>query len=68
MSGIRFRWLALSTYIKIVTSLNDLNRKSGNPFDFDTGKAWVVHLWSNDVAVKAAKIVMYDRHLLKINA
>lgn len=61
MSGIRFRWLSLTTYIKMISNLHELQRQLGKSFDWSTGSAWVVHLRSNDLSVKTADIVIFDR-------
>lgn len=61
-------WLSLTTYMKLVSNLHDLEHSLGQPFDHDAGKAWAQHVKASALEIQTANLVMYDRHLSKINA
>jgi len=65
------RWMRLSTFIKLMTNIynmhsnvsfyNDHSKVGYKEFDFDACKSWRQSVKANDLAIKTATIVMYDR-------
>lgn len=55
------RWMRLSTYMKLVTSMYNIPVKANQVFDFDKGSEWQRFVKASDIAIKAATIVMFDR-------
>ncbi|MND92772.1 hypothetical protein D3C80_849430 [compost metagenome] len=51
------RWMSIHTYIALITGIHKTNAR----FNFDSGNAWHNMVKSNDIALKAATIVMFDR-------
>ncbi len=57
-------WMSLKTYMMIIRGLHTESKT----FDFNICASWTEHLSSSEISIKAADIVMYDRHIDKINA
>ena len=57
------KWVRLSTYIDLVTSLQNTHTliRGDRVFVFDMGWQWRPHVNANELAIKTATLVMFDR-------
>jgi hypothetical protein len=56
-------WLKLSTYMKLVTSVDSLPRKFKTDLDFVFGMEdnWSEHIKASPLAIKTSTIIILDR-------